>query len=303
MKQSLLTTFFFAAGFGLVACQHAPMDVVEPEEPDNQVSLRFTVGDAEPLDNAAVSNAAPSRATAISDLTTHLTLVLYQNGEQVKKLNQAKDDAGFGTMELSVDPGVYAYSVVAHNGEGNPTMTHPDKVTFPNNKTTDTYYTYGQINTADKNEVNVALKHAVAMFRLHTTDAIADSITAFVFKYTGGSSTLDVTSGHGSVESRQQETRTVAADMRQNGGVFEVFTFPHADQDVLKMEVQAITAAGVVAYTRSFADVAVKRNCITEYVGRFFETTPSTPDNPHPSAGNKFTFVTNDTWEKVTTQF
>ena len=35
--------------------------------------------------------------------------------------------------------------VIAHNGEGAATITSEEKVTFPNNKVTDTFYYYGDL--------------------------------------------------------------------------------------------------------------------------------------------------------------
>ena len=111
--------------------------------------------------------------------------------------------------------------VIAHNGEGSATITSTEKVTFPNNKVTDTFYYYGDlIVTSEVQSYDLTLTRAVAMFRLVLTDEeIPSTVTKFKFYYTGGSSTFSPKDGYGCVNSKQTEIRAVA-----DVGIFLIVT-------------------------------------------------------------------------------
>jgi len=121
--------------------------------------------------------------------------------------------------------------VIAHNGEGSATITSTEKVTFPNNKVTDTFYYYGDlIVTSEVQSYDLTLTRAVAMFRLVLTDdEIPSTVTKFKFYYTGGSSTFSPSAGYGCVNSKQTEIRAVADGVT----TFDIFTLPHTEDDVL----------------------------------------------------------------------
>ena len=156
------------------------------------------------------------------------------------------------TVQLPVPPltsrslaaGTYQLVVIAHNGEGSATITSTEKVTFPNNKVTDTFYYYGDlVVTSEVQSYDLTLTRAVAMFRMVLTDdEIPSTVTKFKFYYTSGSSTFSPSAGYGCVNSKQTEIRTVADGVT----TFDIFTLPHTEEDVLtKLTVTA-------RYTGSF---------------------------------------------------
>ena len=80
--------------------------------------------------------------------------------------------------------------VIAHCCDGSATITSTEKVTFPSNKVTDTFYYYGYLVVTDaRNSYDLTLIRAVAMFRLVLTDEdIPSNVTRMKFYYTCGSS-------------------------------------------------------------------------------------------------------------------
>ncbi len=103
----------------------------------------------------------------------------------------------------------YRVVIIGHNGTGNCTISSPEKVKFASNKLTDTFYYYGKLILTDgeETEESIELKRAVAQFKVHITDTeIPAEAHSIKFYYTGGSSTLDATTGYGCVNSRQTET-------------------------------------------------------------------------------------------------
>lgn len=187
----------------------------------------FTVGGG----SAAATRVATRAATDITELCSRLNIAIFDaEGTKVKTVAQKEGDASFGTVALTLAAGTYQLVVIAHNGEGSATITSTEKVTFPNNKVTDTFYYYGDlVVTSEVQSYDLTLTRAVAMFRMVLTDEeIPSTVTKFKFYYTGGSSTFSPSAGYGCVNSKQTEIRPVAED-----GAYEIFTLPHTEEDVL----------------------------------------------------------------------
>ena len=213
--------------------------------------------------------AATRAATDITDLCSRLNLAVFNaDGTKVKTVAQKEGDASYGTVALSLAAGTYQLVVIAHNGDGSATITSTEKVTFPNNKVTDTFYYYGDLVVTDaKQSYDLTLTRAVAMFRLVLTDeSIPASVAKLKFYYTGGSSTFSPAEGYGIVQSKQTEVRAVSED-----GIYEIYTLPHTEEDVLtKLTVTALDANDNTVKERIFENVPVVRNQVTRYTGSFF---------------------------------
>ena len=199
--------------------------------------------------------------------------VYSSQGESLSKLqiNQDAADEGFGTATFNLEEGTYKIVVLAHGGDGNPTMTVPTKITFNNKNTmkmTDTFlYSADVTVSADVHEFNLELKRAVAMFQLHLTDAnLPDEVSQLRFEYSGGSSTIDAVSGLGCVASKQTETLDCKPGVMDYG----VYTFIRSDSDKLKVKVSALNGSGEVLKEQEFQDVPIKKNYITRYSGEMF---------------------------------
>ena len=208
------------------------------------------------------NRAATRAATDITELCSRLNIAIFDDeGTKVKTVAQKEGDASFGTVALTLAAGTYQLVVIAHNGEGSATITSAEKVTFPNNKVTDTFYYYGDlVVTSEVQSYDLTLTRAVAMFRMVLTDEeIPSTVTKFKFYYTGGSSTFSPSAGYGCVNSKQTEIRPVADD-----GTYEIFTLPHTEEDVLtKLTVTALDANDNTVKERVFENVPVTRNQVT----------------------------------------
>ena len=220
-------------------------------------------------------------ATDITELCSRLNVAIFDaDGTKVKTVAQKEGDASYGTVALTLAAGTYQLVVIAHNGEGSATITSTEKVTFPNNKVTDTFYYYGDlIVTSEVQSYDLTLTRAVAMFRLVLTDEeMPSNVSKFKFYYVGGSSTFNPSSGYGCVNSKQTEVRTVSADF-VSGTAFDIFTLPHTEEDVLtKLTVTALDANDNTVKERTFENVPVTRNQITRYTGSFFGSGGQTSD-------------------------
>ena len=257
----LLAVFAMLAACEKPILDDGPVDGGSPGEAN--VVLHFT--QSEDGDFSAATRAA----TDITDLCSRLTLAVFNaDGTKVKTVAQKEGDASYGTVALSLAAGTYQLVVIAHNGDGSATITSTEKVTFPNNKVTDTFYYYGDLVVgSEKQSYDLTLTRAVAMFRLVLTDeSIPASVAKLKFYYTGGSSTFSPAEGYGIVQSKQTEIRAVSED-----GIYEIYTLPHTEEDVLtKLTITALDANDNTVKERIFENVPVIRNQVTRYTGSFF---------------------------------
>lgn len=207
-------------------------------------------------------------AKKISEMASVINFAIFKDGEKYKTISQKRADADFGKISVNLPDGDYQIVAVAHNGTGNATITSPEKITFPNNKVTDTFCLYRSITVNGTKEYDVQLARVVAMFRLQIDQEIPAEVTQLKFYYTGGSSTLDATTGRGCVNSRQTEVRDVTS--HASGQTFEVYTFPHDTEGMLDMTITALDAAGNTCQEKELPMVPVTVNKITTYFGNFF---------------------------------
>ena len=252
---------FIALAMLIASCEKPILDEDIAKKNEANVILHMTQ-----FEQTAFTRAA----TDITDLCTRLNIAIFDaDGTKVKTVAQKDTDSDFGTVALTLSAGIYQLVVIAHCCDGSATITSIEKVTFPSNKVTDTFYYYGDLVVTDSQQsYDLTLTRAVAMFRLVLTDdEIPSNVTRLKFYYTGGSSTFSPSAGYGCVNSKQTEYRTVAPGLT----VFDIYTLPHTEDDVLtKLTVTALDANDNTVKERVFENVPVTRNQITRYTGSFF---------------------------------
>ena len=208
MKQFLL----FILALLAVACEKPmiPDDATGKMIPaDANVILHFKqfewTEQREPFGSSA-HRSATRAATDITKLCSRLNIAVFDaDGTKVKTVAQKESDAGYGTVALTLTAGTYRLVVIAHNCDGSATISSTEKVTFPNNKVSDTFYYYGDLVVTDtKQSYDLTLTRAVAMFRLVLTDeSVPSNVAKLKFYYLGGSSTFSPKDGAGCVNSKQ----------------------------------------------------------------------------------------------------
>ena len=260
-KSIMKQLMFIALALLLAACEKPVLDNEDyVTKKDANVILHFKQYEQESFTRSA---------TDITELCSRLNIAIFDaDGTKVKTVAQKESDAGYGTVALTLAAGTYQLVVIAHNGEGSATITSTEKVTFPNNKVTDTFYYFGDlVVTTEVQSYDLTLTRAVAMFRLVLTDdEMPSNVAKLKFYYLGGSSTFSPKDGCGCVNSKQTEIRPVSDD-----GIYEIFTLPHTEDDVLtKLTVTALDQNDNIIKEKVFENVPVTRNQITRYTGSFF---------------------------------
>jgi len=231
-----------------------------------------------------------TRSYEIKDLAGRLDFAVFDSdGTRVKSIGQEASAETFGTVSVRLPEGEYTIVAVAHNGEKKATLTTPAKITFDGNKVTDTFVYCKQIAVNDNQSYNLEMKRCVAMVRFVITDETPSEISTFRFYYTGGSSTLDATTGKGCVNSRQTELRSRKEANSAGETVYEIYTFPRADSQNLKLTISALNSTDETICEKVIDAVPVVVSQISQYTGPFFSGSSSLFDTNN-------TFYTNDTW-------
>lgn len=230
----------------------------------------------------------------LDEICSRLSFVVFDGEEKIETTHQTNEDSDFGTCRFNLDEGEYRLVVIAHNGKGNCTMSLPEKVKFSSNKLTDTFYYYGRLSVDDKGaKADIKLQRAVSAFKLHINDkTLTSEVKSIKFYYTGGSSTLDATTGYGNVNSRQTETFNITGDNRD----FEVFTFPHEDGKTINMTISILDADAKAIKTYQKSDIKMLRNEITKTSISIDGTSEGTGDSGSGGSTIGINFTIDDDW-------
>lgn len=279
---------------GVISCEQVDIMGINNDEmlDDDGVELRFTISNIEQV--SFDDDKTGTRATHdITELCSRITLVFFQDGKKVKTIHQKDTDDEFGTLQTTLPAGEYKFVAIAHNGNGNPSITSLEEIYFDSKVTmTDTFYYYGELDVTEPQDLNLSLKRAVAMVRFVISDNVPGEVTRMKFYYTGGSSTFNAITGYGSKDSRQMEYRDVDETAHSGESYYEIYTFPHEEEDLLKLTVTAQTDDDDEYLERVFENIPVKINQITKFTGKFFE-------NAQKPGEFKTTMTINDDWTET----
>lgn len=271
------------------------------EQTEGRVKVTFQIGCIEHL-------TFENTRTSVSDLCSRFSLAIFQGDTKVKVVNQTCDETDFGSITLSLTPGEYQLVAIAHNGLGNCTISSPEKITFKDNKCTDTFWYYGTLDVQESSLVPLTLSRPVSMFRLKILDPIPSNVAQMKFYYTGGSSTFNALTGYGSVNSRQTEIFTLSdtdnsspSGETEGGRSFEVYTFPHESHDLLDVTITALDSNGTTVAESKLGNLAIQPNIITQHTCTFF-TTSGTTDPTTASVHPFFNIQDDGKWADVLEQ-
>ncbi len=243
---------------------------------------------------------------------TTLNFVVYQGGSKVKGITQKEGEEGFGEVGMKLTPGTYQVMVLAHSSSSNPTLSDPSNIKFSNSDGfSDTFIAYQDVTVeamAKTYEVNVV--RASAMVRFKTKDAKPAEAKRVRFRYEGGSGAINVLTGYGVDKSIQIVFVDLPDSLTGKPLQFDLYTFPRNDESTLKLLVSMfdenedlISYPGTDEGVRTFTNIPIKKNQITECSGYFF-TDGSGDDTGGDDPGNdentaQFMIVVNPEWGNV----
>ena len=217
---------------------------------------------------------APARNTeaeTLSDACSKLAVMAFTPaGERAmsRVWTQERGTESFGQMPLDMAAGSYTFVAVGHSSPKTPTIKSPQLVQFStdnNRKNSDTFCWCDTLTISDgQRSIAIELERLTAMFRLVVTGDVPDNVTQWVFDYTGGSANVNPVTKQGCTKSKQSEIRSADEPL-------EVYTFPFmSDSCGISIRIVAKDALMNDLKERTFSDVPMVRNRITEFRGDFF---------------------------------
>lgn len=269
ISKQLLWTLLLALT-GLSACEKAVFDEQTnsggQQPTGGNVTIRASLYDIVPFETRDVQN--------IADYCTHLQFVLFQDGTKTNGINQKKEDANYGQVTLSLQPGTYQLLVLAHSSMSNPTTSDPTKIQFTNQTGySDTFCYYGDLVVSEgQNSYDVRLQRATSMVRVTITDEIPLTVKTIRLYYEGESGVLNATTCMGGTTNSKQSI-TYNMDDYQAPLTLEAYTFMRAEEGTLNMTVTAYDANNNVVVEKKLNKIPVKYRMVTEYSGSLFSVT------------------------------
>ena len=125
------------------------------------------------------------------------------------------------------------------------------------------------------------------MLRFIIEDNIPSDVKYMHFKYTGGSGVLNAVTGYGGNVNSQQEM-WYGVSNAEVPLTLPLYTFLKGDEGTLQVTVQALASdQKTVIAEKTFTNVPMKRNMVTEYKGSFFTA----------SSNNSFSLTAETDWE------
>lgn len=216
-----------------------------------------------------------TKSSVLSDACSRITFCIYSGeGEKPNKIqkDQTLESDNFGSLDILLEEGTYTLVVLAHNGDGNPTMTTPSKTTFNNKKTkkaTDTFLYCSEISVHDGMQpVEVDLERVVAKLELNLTDeSIPESVRKFQVDIVGTSQSLNVYTGLGLNSTKITET----IDVQPDNKTYEMYMFVREGHNTMTVTVTALDSLNQEYKKMVLENVPVTKNKITRCSGEMFK--------------------------------
>ena len=243
--------------WALFSCQKINLDEDVAPETTSSGNLTINVSQIENTPFLAYTR------TELADACTRLNFAVYNTlGTRVKQVNQQVGITGFGSASFQLEEGDYQLVVLAHSSNGNPTMTNPAKIQFTNTQGfTDTFLCFDDTLKIGKDplKLDLTLNRIVSLCRFIITDDYPADANKIKFYYTGGSGAFDARTGLGCVNSKQEQTFSLASGQKQ----FDLYTFLHNIEGTIRLKVTSYDRSDNVLRECTF-DVPMKQNHITQ---------------------------------------
>ena len=254
---------FFAAAAMLAACNNDSSEIIETEY--SNVTLTFSPYDVEPLTRTA---------TSIADVVSHLDVWLVEGGN-VTDLHQSNGDAGFGTINVTLDKTkTYTLYAVAHKCTDDATLVD-GVISFPDDKVTHSMFYTTTFTPANTTSLSCLMQRIVAAFRVETSDAVPAACKKVRFTTVGVFDRWNVTTGAAHALDRVNVVNITST--AQDGTVaITIYNIVTAEQTTHTITVEALDADDAMLQTRTFSDVPLRNGYKTTYRGSFFTDAPVT---------------------------
>ena len=234
--------------FGAFLCSCSERIHVVPVIEDQGIPVKVRVASIEQVPFGSLT-----KASALNEVCSRITFCIYSGGgekpDKIQK-DQTLESENFGSLDILLEEGTYTLVVLAHNGDGNPTMSTPSKTSFNNME-----------------PIEADLERVVAKLELNLTDhTIPESIRKFQIDVTGTSQSLNVYTGLGLNSNKITEVIDVLPDVR----TYDMYMFVREGYNTMNITVTAIDSLDQEYNKMTMEKVPVAKNKITRCSGEMF---------------------------------
>ena len=272
MKKNLAV--MAVAALALAACEKNVLEtegtVTNPVMNDpQQVVLTFSPYETEPMTRGAATRAVQS----VAGIAQRLDVWLYEDGQEVTEVHQAKGDDGFGTLTLTLDRRkTYTLYALAHRS-AEATTLEDGIARWKDEKVTHTFYCTETFTPAEAMTLDCTMRRIVGNFQLDITDDIPAAVKILRFEIPQTATRYDVTT--------QTNTNVIdrTTDISYGGtsATFNLYLLAQDDDTTpFDITVTALDAGGTTIQQRTFSAVPIQNNRRTIYRGAFFTDQPMT---------------------------
>lgn len=288
------------------SCQSETDDAPQAE---GQGTITFSVSNYRQISFDDLSSSAVSRASnqVVMDLANlSLTVFNVKTGEKVSTLlhkssdydDSAEKAKTFPQFSVTLPYGQYRLLVLGYNGSRACNITSVNQISWEENYVPNTFL-YSEEFTLDKDAAlsrEIALKRVVAAFRLTAEDAVPAELKKMRFISSAGGTVLDATTGFAPQSTgRTSDILVPASYVGRESLDFTFYLFLPEEQTVADFWVQAVGDNDVVFSEKSFNDVPLRINYLTEWHGKAFEASDD-GDDETPSVQSGFNINWNMDW-------
>jgi hypothetical protein len=241
-----------------------------PDDEETGVPVTIRVASIEQVPFGPITKGA-----VLNEVCSRINFAIYSGtGEKPNKIqkDQVADNPDFGTLNIPLEEGTYTLVVLAHNGDGNPTMTVPAKTSFSNKKTakvTDTFLYCSQLEVKkDMQPVNVELERVVSKLELNLTDdSIPEPVKKLQVDINGASQSLNLYTGLGLNSNKITEIIDVVPGNSQYG----LYLFVREGHSTMTVTVSALDSLNQEYNKLVLENIPIEKNKITRCTGQLFK--------------------------------
>ena len=235
----------------------------EPQE----VTLKFSLYDVQPLSRAAIS---------IADVVTRLDVWIYESGEEVTAIHQSSSDADFGTVTATLDKTkTYTLYAVGHRVASGSATLEDGVILFPDDKVTHSMYYTTTFSPSTTTSLNCLMQRIVAQFQFNTTDQKKAEVEKMQFTISNVFDRWSVTAGGTHQLDRVSTFNNVSTN--QNGTITaNIYAIVTDAQTLHTVTVESFNASDELVDSRTFTDVPLRNGYKTTYTGTYFTSIATT---------------------------
>ena len=224
---------------------------------------------------------APSRATPVpvneSTIIKHLALGIFdeQSGKLERELIiQNQGDNEYGSFTVKLHYGKYRLVFLGYGGNKVCKMTSPQHISFEDDYVPQTFLYTTQITIDAKSnpKTDITLHRVVAGFKVIMDDVIPTNASTVRFATTGGGTVLNAVTGMAASKTGRNASVDVHEDYKGTSGKYAtMYLFLSEDPEKMDITTRVCDADDKIIKERSFTNVSLKKNTLTEYKGQFFD--------------------------------